>query len=240
MTTVAVLADPPADGFVLTDFVDAGPLSEREAASLYESMVADVSEAVVRSGGELLVNYRPADHLPDGVDDPEERLRVLLDEELDDATDGRYEVQVGSDFAARAGNTVTHLLEREGVTSAAIVTPESALLRRKHVDSAAMKLRGSDVVLGPSIDGRVYYAGFGATVDFADAFDPPAIETLVSRSLDGGRSVDFLPVLPSLERPADVETVGPILAAQSDAGRQVPPRTSAKMRELGLIPGGDQ
>lgn len=234
MTTVAVLADPPHEGVVFQHLVAENCLSEAEAAALYRAMLGDVCEAVARSGGDLLVNYRQADQLPSNVEDPEAEVRSAVRNALSNASEVRFEIQVGSTFSARAGNTVTHLLEREGVQTAAVVTPTAAFLRRQHVDSAAMKLRRSDVVVGASTDGRVYYAGFGEPIDFTDAYAPPAVETLVDRSIDAGLSVDFLPVLPSVDTTADLRTAVPLLRARRAADRQVPPRTAAEIDSLGL------
>ncbi|WP_254271458.1 hypothetical protein [Haloarcula marina] len=232
MTTVAVLADPPVDGFVLPELA-AGPLDESEASALYAAMLADVCRAIEASGADLLVNYRSADNVPDGVD-PEAAVSEVLDEALDAPAEARYEVQVGSTFAARVGNTVTHLLEREQVTTAAAVEPTAGLLARQQIDSAAMKLRSSDVVLGPGTDGRVYYAGFSAPIDFEEAYATPAVETLVDRAADAGMRVDFLPTVPTVETPADLLTVVPWLRARRRAERVVPPRTTTLVQELGL------
>jgi len=237
MTTVAVLADPPVEGFVLPELAD-GPLDEATAVNLYTAMLRDVCRAVEASGGDLLVNYRPDEQVPEGVD-AEAAVRTAVVDALDAPSDARFEVQVGSTHAARVGNTVTHLLEREGVDTAAAVTPRSVLLARQLVDSAAMKLRSSEVVLGPATDGRVYYAGFAAPVDFADAYATPAVETLTDRALDEGFDVDFLPTTPLLETPADLRSVVPLLRARHRAGRVVPPRTTALLEELGLQVGDD-
>ena len=231
MTTVAVLADPPREGVVLRELVD-DVLTESQAVSLYSAMVGDVCGAVHESGGELLVNYRPADQLPEDVDDPESALRSVVEDALEDTGEVRYEVQVGSTFAARVGNTVTHLLEREGVTTAAVVTPMAAFLGRRHVDSAAMKLRRSDVVLGPTTDGRVYYAGFAEPIDFTDAFEQPAIETLADRADETGLAADLLPMLPVVETAQDLRTVLPLLRARTTAGLTVPSRTAAVLSDL--------
>ena len=64
MTTVAVLCDPPRPGLVLDDLVDASPLSPEAAADLYAALLRDSVRAVAGSGGELLVNYRPASESP--------------------------------------------------------------------------------------------------------------------------------------------------------------------------------
>lgn len=234
MTTVAVLADPPREGVVLRELVDDDVLTESQAVSLYRAMVGDVCAAVHDSGGDLLVNYRPADQLPKGVDDTESALRSVVEDALDETGDIRYEVQVGSTFAARVGNTVTHLLEREGVRTAAVVTPMAAFLARRHVDSAAMKLRRSEVVLGPTTDGRVYYAGFAEPVDFTDAFEPPTVETLVDRAGEAGLATDLLPMLPTVETVTDLRTVLPLLRARTAAGLWVPSRTAAVLSDLEL------
>ncbi|SFS05834.1 hypothetical protein SAMN05216559_2931 [Halomicrobium zhouii] len=234
MTTVAVLANPPEEGAVPQSLVDDGVVSEAEAATLYRAMVADVCEAVQSSGAELLVNYRPADQLSVDVEDPEDALRSVVEDELDDTGDIRYEVQVGSTFAARVGNTVTHLLEREEVQTAAAVTPTAAFLGRQHVDSAAMKLRRSEVVLGPTTDGRVYYAGFSEPVDFDGAYDAPAVESLVAAADEATLDADFLPMLPVLESATDLGTALPLLRARADAGLRVPLRTAGVLFDLGF------
>jgi hypothetical protein len=240
MTTIAVLADPPVEGTVLEPFVD-GPLSAAEAVELYTAMVRDVCRAVEDSGGELLVNYRSADHL--GVDaDVEQRLREVLEPALETPEDVRYEVQVGETVAGRVGNTITHLLEQEQVSTAAAVDPTAALLSRQRIDSAAMKLRSSEVVLGPSTAGRVYYAGFADPIDFEDAYATPTIETLTERGRAAGMSVDFLPTDPVLARPGDLRDLLPLLNARQEADRLVPPRTTQRLLDLGfsIAPDGDE
>ncbi|MFC7223062.1 DUF2064 domain-containing protein [Halalkalicoccus sp. GCM10025322] len=226
MTTVSVLADPPHEGLVLPELYETGPLSPAEAAELYAAMLADVCLAVERSGGELLVNYRPAELLPDeyaDVDD-ESAVRSVLEGVLEESP--RTEVQVGSTFAARAGNTATHLLEQEGVDSVAIVEPTAPLISRTHIDSAAMKLRHSPVVLGPASDGRVHYTGLTEPIDFEGAYESPAVETLAWRGRDAGHEVDFLPMLPTVETSADLATVVPLIRARAAAERIVPVHTA--------------
>ncbi|WP_324758304.1 hypothetical protein [Haloarcula montana] len=232
MTTVAVLADPPVEGAVLERF-SGGLLDAGEAADLYTAMVRDICRAVEDSGGELLVNYRPADQVPADVD-PEQSLREVLEPALASPDEARYEVQVGETFAGRVGNTVTYLLEEENVTTAAAVDPTGALLSRKRIDSAAMKLRSSEVVLGPSTEGRVYYAAFSDTIDFEGAYATPAVETLTNRARAAGLAVDFLPSDPVVARPSDLRSVIPLLNARQRAERLVPPRTTECLADLGL------
>lgn len=241
MTTIAVLADPPREGLVLSALVGPTPLSAAEATRLYTAALSDVLRAVEASGGDLLINYRPEPSIPEeyrtnGSDggDAEDEIRDLARAALAEPDEARYEVQVGETFAGRAGNTATHLLANEDVESVAIVTGSAAFLGRTEIDSAAMKLRGSEAVLGPGVDGDVYYAGFTAPIDFAEAYRPPAIETLVDRALSADHAVDFLPMLPTLDTPAGLRNAVTLCRARERADRIIPAHTAACIKDLGL------
>lgn len=245
MTTIAVLADPPREGDVLARLVDREVLGAEEAVTLYTALLRDACDAVERSGGDLLVNYRdrtngdgdpgPTNGSDGGAEDePLEAVRDAVSPVLADPDAARYEVQVGSTRSARVGNTVTHLLEREGVRSAAVLDPTVSLLGRRHVDQAAMKLRGTGVVLGPSTAGRVWYAAFAQPVDFADALEPPAVETLTDRAMSEGTDVDFVENLPVVHGPDDLATVVSLVRARRQAGKPVPEYTAGAIDRLGL------
>jgi hypothetical protein len=237
MTTVAVLVDPPRPGLVLDDLAETAPLSAGEAAELYSAMCRDVCRAVEASGGELLVNYRPEESLPDAFaseESAEAEIRAMVRPALESPDEARFEKQVGETFAGRVGNTVTHLLDQEGVATAAAIEPTAAFLSRQVVDNAAMKLRRHDVVLGPAADGRVYYAGFGEPVDFADAYAAPAIETLTERAIDADCSVDFMEMQPVVETGADLVTALAQLRARDRAGRIRPEQVTTYLDELGI------
>ncbi|PSQ49547.1 hypothetical protein BRD19_03720 [Halobacteriales archaeon SW_7_65_23] len=229
MTTVVVLAEPPVAGETLPELHDA--LSAAGANSLYAAMLADVCETLQHGEAEVVVNYPPVDEVPDGVD-PEEALRDVLDPAVPSPEDLRYEVQVGTGTAARVGNAVTHLLETEGSETAGVVAPTAPFLRREHVGSAAMKLRSSDVVVGPATDGRITFAAVREPIDFTDVFAPPAVETVTDRAVDAGHDVDFLALLPRVERPSDLATALPLLGARQSAGRLVPARTAGVLADL--------
>ncbi|WP_458187192.1 TIGR04282 family arsenosugar biosynthesis glycosyltransferase [Haladaptatus sp. NG-WS-4] len=237
MTTIAVLADPPREGYVLPELAATSPLSESEVTELYAEMLKDTFVAAANSGGELLVNYRSDDAIPAAFESEtssENELRALVDEALDDTEDVRFEVQVGSTFSARAGNTATHLLEREEVASVAIVDGTTPMLTRKELDSAAMKLRRSEVVVGPAGDGRVYFLGLTDPIDFEAVYTPPEIETVTQRATDAGYEVDFLPAMTSVETGEDLRSLVTLLHARTTAGRIVPVNTTTYLHELGL------
>jgi glycosyltransferase A (GT-A) superfamily protein (DUF2064 family) len=243
MTVVAVLADPPRPGLAAPRLTDASPLSESESASLAAAMLKDTLRAVEASGADLLVNYRPDELLPDRHVDADESaeaaIRSLAADALDDPEAARFEVQVGSTLSARVGNTVTHLLETEEVQSAAVVRGDAPLLKRSTIDSAAMNLRTNEVVLGPSTDGRVYYAGFTAPIDFEAAFAAPEMETLVDGANDAGHDTEFLAMQPTVRTGSDLATLVSSIRARWQAGRVVPEHTATFVVDNGLAVVGD-
>ena len=226
MTTVAVLCDAPEPGRVLESLAETSPLTGTEVADLYGALLKDAVLTVDRSGGDLLVNYRDEER--------EAAVREVVAEAIDPA-DARFEVQVGETFSGRAGNTATHLLEQEAVGSVAVVRPEAAFLARTGIDEAAMKLRSSEVVLGPAPRGRVYYASFAAPIDFGDAYAPPALETLTDRAVDAGHAVDFLGSGPLLETGADLADVIVQLRARRKGEAIVPPHLAEWVAESDLV-----
>jgi hypothetical protein len=237
MTVVAVLAEPPREGHVLQQLAATAPVSQAEAADIYAAALKDVLRAGDASGGDLLVNYRAEEDLPEAhrTDlSPEAELRALARDAVDDVDDVRFEVQVGSTPSARVGNTVTHLLEQEGVRSAAALSPTAPLVARTHIDGAAMKLRNNPVVLGPSTGGRAYFAGFSDTIDFDGAYEPPALETLSTRAADAGHDTEFVEMLPVVESERGLASLISLLRSRVTAERIVPEFTTKLVDDLGL------
>ncbi|QCS43010.1 hypothetical protein [Natrinema versiforme] len=238
---VVVPVDPPRDGLVLSSLVDQTPLTDAEARSLYEAAVADVLWAVAGSGGDLLLNYRDAETLPEAHadGDAEAEVRALALDALGGDAEVRFERQVGSSRSARVGNTVTHLLEQEGAQSVGVLEPTVPLVNRTEIDGAAMSLRRHEVVLGPSDEGSVYFAGFSDPIDFADAYATPALSTLSRRASEGGLGVGFAPTLPTVATPAGLRATVAGLEARQAAKRPGAEATAALVDELGLTVGDD-
>jgi len=228
MTTVVVLAEALETGRPLPTLRE--QLDSDRVDALYEAMLCDVCTAIQHGDADLLVNYPDPETLPEGSD-PEAELRDLVGPAVEDPDAVRYEVQVGASRAAKIGNAVTHLLESESEETAAAVEPTAPFLRREQIGSAAMKLRSSQVVLGPAPDGRVYYAGFREPIEFEGAYESPALETLTHRATTAGYDVDFLSMLPLLESPRDIETAASLLRARAAAERIVPAKTTAWFAE---------
>lgn len=239
MTVVVAPVDPPRPGLVLTDLVDSTPLTPTDATALYEAFVKDLCRAAAESGGDLLLNYRPGALLPDefqtGADVRAEVEELAADALSTDAFDeARFEVQVGSTESARVGNTVTHLLDEEAVDSVTIADPAVPLRGRQHVDSIAMKLRRSPIVLAPAPRGRVSTAAFTAPLDFEGALAQPALVTLTNRARDADLAVDFAPQQVVVETADDLVGVVAEIRARQHAGRWVPPHTTQALAELGI------
>lgn len=249
MTHHCLVVDPPRPGRSLSGLAD-GTLTSEAAATLYEASLKDAMVASARSGGELLVNYPPADQLPPehrtGTT-PEAELRRLTEGALDEPGEVRFEVQVGSTFAARAGNAATHLLEEEGEDSVAILCGTAPTLGRTALDGAAMKLRRHGVVVGPATGGRAAYLGLSASVDFEGAYEPPSaggseagddrateVEGLVARGVEAGHEVAFLAMHPVIEDEAGLAAAVAEIRARLRAGRNVPEHTAETVERLGL------
>lgn len=238
MTVVVLLVDPPRPGLALSELAATSPLSEAEAADLHAAMLKDTMVAVSRSGGDLLVNYPAEEHLPEASrkeeGTAEAELRALAVDALGDPDEVRFEVQVGSSFDARAGNTLQHLLRDEDVASAALLRGDAPFFARAKMDSMSMKLRTTDVVLGPSTGGRCYVAGFCESVDFADAFETPELQTLTDRATDTGHDVAFAEFQPTVRTGADLLTLVPTIRARWQASKIVPGHTAEFVVEEGL------
>ena len=236
VTVHALLVDPPREGLALPDLPATAPISEAEATDLYAAMIKDAVRAAAESGGDLLVNSPPEDSLAEihrRDRSPQAELRALISEVIDPG-EARFEVQVGSTFAARAGNATTHLLREEDADSVAILDGTTPTLARTDLDGAAMKLRRSEVVLGPAPGGRVHYLGLTEPLDFEGAYAPPEVETLARRGADAGFDVDFLSLHPRVETGADLVTLLATIRARQAGGRRVPEHTAAALSELGV------
>ncbi|THE64368.1 hypothetical protein D8Y22_13215 [Salinadaptatus halalkaliphilus] len=238
---VVVPVDPPRAGLVLSSLVETMPLSESDAVALYEAAVSDVVSAVAASGGELLINYRDETTLPDAVGDEsaESAVREAVDTALKgvDVDDVRFERQVGSNRSARVGNTVTHLLEREGADSVGVLEPTVPLIERSDVDQTAMALRRDDVVLGPSSEGDVYMMAATDTIDFTDAYATTPLSTLARRGADAQLRVGFSSMRPSIGTPSGLRETIAILEARQAAGRRGGEATAAALADLGVSVG---
>ncbi|MFB6071091.1 MAG: DUF2064 domain-containing protein [Halanaeroarchaeum sp.] len=238
MTVAVALVNPPREGLAASELVETTDLSPDEGVALAEAVLADFFEIMAETNVDLLINYPAAEDLPVGhrTGDPEGEIRAVASGVLDDDSleSVRFEVQVGSSRAARAGNAITHLLRDEEETSAALIDHRVPLLERSVVDEAAIKLRRSETVIGPAADGEFFFAGFRDPIDFTDLFADVPIRTVVDRSIAEGHAVDFVRRREVLTHPRDLRTVVSLLRSRRAANRRVPDHTMRAVDELGL------
>jgi 2-phospho-L-lactate guanylyltransferase (CobY/MobA/RfbA family) len=225
MTTVVVLADPEATLPGLEGVLD--PETRRRLA---RASLTDVCQILQHGEADVLVNY------PDR-EGAESALRELLAEELPDPEAVRYEVQAGSDRSARLDNALGHLLESEAEPTVGFAAPTAPFLRREHVGTLAMKLRTSDVVLGPAPAGGVTLAGLAAPVPLEDALGANELLELTRAGRSAGLEVDFLAMTPRVETPEGLASAVALASARREAERGVPLRTAALFEELELTVG---
>lgn len=233
------MADAPVEGVACRSLVEETPLTAADGVALYRAVLKDVIGTLAEATIDPLVNYPSAEDLPADADvekRPEAALRgiaasVVEPERLEDF---RFEVQVGSNFSAKAGNAITHLLRDEGQQSAAVLRPCVPRLERSVIDEAAIKLRRNEVVLGGAGDGEVYYAGFSEPIDFEDVFETNAIEEAALRAGEAGLSVDFAREREVLHSARDLRTVVTRLRAGVAAGKQVPEHTWSFIEDRGI------
>lgn len=228
MTVLAVLLDPPRPGLVLQDVYNTTPLTPEEAAMLYAAMAKDTVRAVAESGGELLVNYRTEADIPEQYradKSVKEEISALVSQAIDDPDIARFEKQVGSSFASRVGNTVTHLLTEEDADSVGVLDGKSPTIVRQTLDSAAMKVRQHDTVIAPGINGDWSYLAFTEPIDFTGIFAPPALVTIVHEIIDQDYSVDFLPIHPHITDETNLIMLVTLMKARAAANKITPPFT---------------
>jgi glycosyltransferase A (GT-A) superfamily protein (DUF2064 family) len=238
MSVIVLLTDPPRPGLALPDLAQTSPLTGEETAELAAAMAKDAVRTVDRRGGDLLVNFRPDDLLPEEhrTDTAAEaEVRAIAADALDDPSVARFEPQVGSTQSARVGNTVSHLLREEEADSVAVLTGTTPFVTRPAIDQAAMKLRSNEVVLGPGHGGSIYYAGFTEPVDFSDALETPALWHLTAAARDEGYATEFLPMEPTIRTGDELATVVARIRARVAAERVVPEFTAARIEEWGLL-----
>lgn len=202
MTVITLFVDPPRPGLVFPDLVEQSALSAGEAAELYQAIFQDLLLSATASGGDVLINYRPDDLLPtkftDESEPAAEKISQIAASTIETLDNIRFEVQIGSTQSARVGNTVTHLLDKEDHSSVGILQPTVASISRSDLDSAAMKQRRADVVIGPGQANTIYYAGFSTPIDFSGVFDSSPLASVIQGANDADLKISLLDMHPVL------------------------------------------
>ncbi|MFB6361792.1 MAG: DUF2064 domain-containing protein [Halobacteriales archaeon] len=232
MTVHVLFAEPPRVGRTLPGLVEAGQLDAEEAKALAEAMVKDTAAAVAASGGDLLINYPPEVEGGGSDADPETELQALIEDVYSDPESVRYEPQVGASATARIENACRHLLEEEDTASVAILDGRAPILDRTDLDGASMKLRRSEMVVGPAPNGRVSYLGLSEPVELEGLNWPFHLGPLVERAAAEGLDIDFLELHPWVGDREGLQTVISLIGARRSADRRVPEHTAVAIESL--------
>lgn len=237
MTLHVLAVDPPRPGLALPELTTDGGLGAEAVVRLAEALIQDAAVAAADSGGELLVYHPTDDQLPAAhrtETAPVDELRALLETALPAGDDVRFEPQGGSSAGARVTNAATHLLQEEDEASVAVLDGRAPTLDRAALDSAGMKLRRSEAVIGPAPNGRATYLGLTEPMDLEGAWGPPQLNPLVERAVEAEYGIDFLPMHPRVDGPAGLASVVALIEAWRAAGRRYPSHTAAAIDDLDL------
>ena len=233
MTVHVVYADPQELRDPFPALVGDGYLDRKAAQLLAEAMLQDTTAAVAESGGDLVVTHPPESN-EDQSDEPRERLREVLSGALPGMDAVQFESQVGDRPTERVENACRHIVSRADVASVAVLDGRAPLLDRTDLDNAGMKLRRSEVVVGPAPAGRVAYLGMTEPIELSRLHWPLALGALVDRAVTNGHTVDWLPLQVWVGGRSGLETLTTLIRADQTASRRVPERTAAAIDAVGL------
>lgn len=243
MTALAVPV-PPSDVMRIRDrLVASTPLTFDEVTKLMVATCQDVCHAVAGSGGEaFIVPLEPETSIP-GWTNPSE----ITEEIARTATDADNEITVTpTQPVDETGmqRLLDLVRERSDEASLAVVTPVTPLIQRRHVDAAAMRLRTSDVVVGPTSRCGWYFFGVSRETDLTLGPDACALPTITRDVLEAEVSIASIPFLPRMETNEELSTILGLvdLATITDPARAPFTRSWAERTgiQIGVEDGGVQ
>ena len=176
----------------------AAAIGEQKARQLYKRFVQDLLDSLDKGNYCLKIFFYPPDQ------------RQVLVQWLGNSRS--YEPQIGDDLGERMKNAFEKCFS-DGFEAAILIGSDSPDLPAEIVDEGFVSLKGSDVVIGPSLDGGYYLLGFKA-----DTFLPAAF-TGISWGTDGvikntreilennGLSMTVLPAWRDIDTYKDLRTL---------------------------------
>lgn len=216
MVRVVVLVEPVAGHPVVSAIRDHFAPGRAASRRVYRALLMDLLAAAAGSGGDVQVAA------------PTDPAHITLEDLVADALGPETEVPI-----TRHDNpapTIDEIVgEQEG--GSAVIFPRSPLLRRTHLDAAAMRLRRHDVVLGPSAHHGLLYAAFASEAVVPDGHLRGLVDA-TDTFVAADRSVDFIDPWPALTSTAGVEGACALLTAYERSGRDVAQFTRAALADL--------
>lgn len=236
MTAIGILGLPPDSASIVSNLRDTTALEIEQIQSLVAGVTQDTARAAFESGGEPLVVV-PKDPgagiIPNGSPD----VRTYLESILEPVVPENDSIQWYEHDAApgRSLNTVLDgLAEVSNAASVAVIAPLTPFVQRRHVDTAAMRLRSADLVVGPATDGCGYFIGRHRDRAGADWSGTADLDGVVSAAQDTGEEVDWLPILPSIGQQSPMEPLRSILQLAAVAEKPVAPATRSWLSAVDL------
>ncbi len=193
-------------------------------ADLYHATTADAATAVDESGGQLVLAVgQDSDASAFASEFP---ATVFPDADIDELSLDEEGQSLADAAALRA------IRAHSDAATVGIIDPSVGLIRRRHLDTAAMRLRREDVVIGPTPEGGWYYVGTGLEAEELPDMLDPSLDRLMDE-LDEDLDIGFLPLLPVIRADHHLAGVGSLLEAMDRSGRRIAPYTRAWLESHG-------
>lgn len=193
-------------------------------ADLFHALVADAALAVDESGGDLFLA------VPASSESAVAFVEDIRDTVLEDASNGTI-VHVETDAPIPpVGSTLRAVRDRSTAASIGVLDPATALVGRRHLDTAAMRLRRDDVVLGPTPEAGYFFFGTALDPETLPERMSPEFDAVTTEAGERG-SVGFLEMLPVVTRPDHVGSLAALVAGLNADNRTVAPFASAYFEE---------
>lgn len=192
---------------------------------LFHALLADAIFAVDECGGGLYLIVGGRDERAGTFVD--ELLNTVVEENVDPPV---LRIETDGGFPS-VGPSLQAVRRHSSAASVGVLDPRTLLIQRRHLDTAAMRLRREDVVFGPSPSGGYYFIGSALEEDALSATLPNDIDTATAVAAEGDRTVGFLEMLPVVTSEEQLESATGLVAAMQTGSRTVAPFTSAYLDE---------
>lgn len=223
MQAAAIMARMPVPGQVKTRLVP--PLTPAEAARLYIGFLRDAIERLAGLKGiRPFVAYTPpaADEFFAGIIPP--GFSVLP--------------QAGNDLGERLAFVAGALFAR-GATAVVLCDSDSPTLPGRYLEEAFLRLRESDLVIGPCDDGGYYLIGMRRCIPGIFSGIPWSSARVTQRTVEVAERlnlrVSLLEPWYDVDTPADLDRLSHEIAASPEE-EAVARHTRRAMAEIGLLP----
>lgn len=200
-------------------------LPESEAiVDLFHAACADAASAVEESGGELYLAITTQEP-PTGQRDARAFADELADTVLDE--DATILDVPGEDGVPDTTQTLASVRADSDAASVAVLDPRVPLIGRQHLDTAAMRLRRNDVVIGPTPTGGCYFVGTSLAADALPRVWDTDIDATTRALAETDNALGFIAILPRLAHADTISGITALVNAFNRSDQSVAPFTRA-------------